>query len=450
MIRLKEIKMKCFLLLSFLAFSFIYCSAQKVDTLNNANGKDSLKVVQILSADRYGFAKKDSLTELLLMVGKVALKQEGTIFYADSAVFNRKEKIVEAFKNVHINDRDSVHAYSDYLLYHTDTKIAILKRNVRLTDGKSNLYTEELQYDVNPRVGVYRNGGRVVNGTSVLTSDEGTYYADLKDFYFKEDVKLRDPQYYLESDSLLYNTNTEIATFIAETYIEDSAKRTVLTSEGYYDLKNKNASFGNRPVIHDGSMIIIANHVDSDDKTGMSVLTGNAIFRDTAEGLSVLANSIVSDRNTGKMLATQKPLMIITQDKDSTFIAADTLYSGRLSELAVVQDTILQDSSIQGVQQDTTKVDTSLADAVATDTAVAVNQKLAQAIKSKMAPKAKPVVKDADVVPRTTIVTSPADSTDRFFRAYHNVKIFSDSLQAVCDSLFYSGKDSIFRLFTDP
>ena len=52
--------------------------------------------------------KKDSLTELLLLVGKVALKQEGTIFYADSAVYNRKAKIVEAFKNVHINDHDSI------------------------------------------------------------------------------------------------------------------------------------------------------------------------------------------------------------------------------------------------------------------------------------------------------------------------------------------------------
>jgi lipopolysaccharide export system protein LptA len=45
--------------------------------------------------------------------------------------------------------------------------------------------------------------------------------------------------------------------------------------------------------------------------------------------------------------------------------------------------------------------------------------------------------------------TAKNDSA-RFFRAYHNVKIFSDSLQAVSDSLFYSDKDSIFRLFTDP
>jgi len=30
------------------------------------------------------------------------------------------------------------------------------------------------------------------------------------------------------------------------------------------------------------------------------------------------------------------------------------------------------------------------------------------------------------------------------------VRIFSDSLQAVSDSLYYSGLDSVFRLFTDP
>ena len=403
--------MKSFALPFVLLFlSFNSLAQSKADSLAQANKKntdtlnkpDTLKVVEILSANRYGYAKKDSLTELLLLVGKVALKQEGTIFYADSAVYNRKAKIVEAFKNVHINDHDSIHAYSDYLLYHTDSKVAFLKKNVRLTDGKSTLYTEELQYDVNPRVGVYRQGGRVVNGTSVLTSDEGTYYADLKDFYFKEDVKLKDPQYYLESDSLLYNTNSEIATFISETYIEDSAKRTILTSEGYYDLKNKNASFGKRPVIHDGPMVIIADQVDTDDHSGISVLRGNAIFRDTAEGLSVLANSIVSNKVSGSMIATQNPLMIITQDKDSTFISADTLYSGRLSELPVITDSLAGDSSQVVVQQ--------------------------------------PIAKDSVL----------NDSTDRFFRAYHHVKIFSDSLQAVSDSLFYSGKDSIFRLFTDP
>jgi hypothetical protein len=42
------------------------------------------------------------------------------------------------------------------------------------------------------------------------------------------------------------------------------------------------------------------------------------------------------------------------------------------------------------------------------------------------------------------------DSTDRYFEAYRNVRIFSDSMQAVSDSLFYSFKDSVFRLFQHP
>jgi hypothetical protein len=42
------------------------------------------------------------------------------------------------------------------------------------------------------------------------------------------------------------------------------------------------------------------------------------------------------------------------------------------------------------------------------------------------------------------------DSTNRYFEAYRHVRIFSDSLQAVGDSVFYSFKDSTFRLYQDP
>ena len=106
---------------------------------------------------------------------------------------------------------------------------------MKLTDGKGVLTTPTLEYDVNTKVGIYRNGGRVVNKETVLTSEEGYYYADLKDVYFKRNVKLKDPSYDLQTDSLLYNTGTEIVRFIAETYIKDSRNRTIKTREGYYD-----------------------------------------------------------------------------------------------------------------------------------------------------------------------------------------------------------------------
>jgi lipopolysaccharide export system protein LptA len=357
---------------------------------------DTLRLVEILNTNRYGFQRIDSLTSLQILVGQVHLKENTTHFYADSTVINNRERSIEAFGNIHINDNDSVHTYSQYLLYNLDTKIAFLKDKVQLTDAKTNLYTEELEYDVNQKIGIYRTGGRILTGTSVLTSKEGTYYADLKDVYFKGDVVLKDPQYDLTSDSLLYNTNTEIATFISRTTIIDSAKRSIQTREGFYDLKNKKAFFGKRPIITDGAVKIIANEVETDDNTGINRLRGNAVFIDTAQGLSVLANYIESNRNEGWFQATLHPLMIIKQEDDSIYITADTLYSGRLSKL---------------------------------------NKDSTAAI---------------DTIKNTTLVNSKEDSTDRYFQAYRNVRIFSDSLQAVSDSLFYSGKDSIFKLFIDP
>jgi hypothetical protein len=158
-------------------------------------------------------------------------------------------------------------------------------------------------------------------------------------------------------------------------------------------------------------MRIIANEVNTDDSTGISVLTGNAVFTDTAQGLMVLGNYIVSNRNTGSMVATQHPLMIIKQDKDSTFISADTLFSGRLSDLPVQPD------SLAPLPRGNDSTSSSRTVLTLSNRPDSVNQ---------------------------------TDSANRYFQAYFHVRIFSDSLQAVCDSLFYSGKDSVFRLFRDP
>jgi len=46
--------------------------------------------------------------------------------------------------------------------------------------------------------------------------------------------------------------------------------------------------------------------------------------------------------------------------------------------------------------------------------------------------------------------TTKDSSTNRYFEAYYHVRIFSDSLQSVCDSLFYSAEDSAFRLYKNP
>ena len=295
---------------------------------------DTTKKVEILAARKLEFLKTNDTTELQILAGNVKLRQGSTLFYCDSCIINNRIHLLEAFGNVHINDADTANAYSDYLRYLTDKRVAYLQKNVRLTDGKATLTTNDLEYDVETKLGIYTNGGKVVNNKkSVLTSTEGYYYTDLKDIYFKKNVELNDPSYYLKSDSLLYNTESEVARFIAETFIKDSSNRTIITKDGYYDTKNKKAEFGLRPVIQDGPRRYTGNTIITNDSTHISQIIGNAIIVDTTEATTVIAGEILANSETGTMLAFNKPLMIVKQDQDSIFITADTLFSARLSDL---------------------------------------------------------------------------------------------------------------------
>lgn len=366
------------------------------------------KKIDILSALKYNYQKIDSLNEFVSLVGNVVVQQEKVLFYADSAVLNRQLNILEAFGNVHINDADSIHTYAQYLKYLGKEKKAYLQKKVRLTDGEGTLTTDELEYDATVKIGTYLKGGKLVNKKSTLTSTEGYYYGDTKDVIFKKKVVMIDPDNKINSDTLQYNTSTEIATFTSPTVVYNiKDKRTIKTREGFYDMKNKKAELYKRSVIEDSSAIFTADDMAFDDSTGLGEFRGNAVYKskDTAQGFDMIANNIRTNKKTNSMVATQKPILLIKQGADTIYIAADTLYSAKLSELTK------------------NRVVPQVRDASWLDS----------------------VFKQTKLIPK-----DDEDSADKFFEAYYNVKIFSDSLQATGDSLFYSLKDSVFRLFKKP
>lgn len=344
------------------------------------------------------FRKVNDSTQLQILAGNVKLKQGTALFWCDSCVINNNTRTFEAWGRVRINDADTANVYANHLRYLMDKKMAYLDGGVRLSDGKGELTTPDLEYDMISNIGIYTHGGKVVNKKTVLTSREGYYYADLRDVYFKKNVELKDPVYYVKTDSLLYNTETGLARFIAETFIKDSSGRTIETREGYYNLNTGKAEFGRRPVIRDGKTFITADNIAIDDSLGVSHARGNVIIKDSVQQTTIIAGEVFRNHKKDAILATNKPLMIIKQDNDSIYITADTLFSARLSDLYGSKDSVVKDT-VKG-----TKV-------------VSINEK---------------------------------DSTNRYLEAYHHVRIFSDSLQAVSDSLFYSFKDSVFRLFQNP
>ena len=363
---------------------------------------DSTKI-EIISADRLTLLKTDDSTSLQILAGHVKLKQGKAFFFCDSCVLNNPKNFFEAWQNIQIKDGDSIQVNAKHLRYLIDQKIAWLDGGVRLSDQKAVLTTPSLEYNLNTDIGKYNQGGRVVNKKTILTSTEGFYYASLKEIYFKKNVSLTDPAYTIKTDSLIYNAATQTNRFIAQTVITDSTGRTIETKEGYY--RNGKAEFGLRPVVKDGATTIVGDRIAFNDSLGTSQAIGNVVVTDTAQGTTLITNQLFRANKDNKTIATGKPLLIIKQESDSLFLTADTIYSA--NHVVTTLPNTPQDSLAQAKQ------------------------------KTKISGTKK-------------VTTTSSDSTLRYIEAFHHVKIFSDSLQAVCDSLYYSDRDSAFRLFYNP
>jgi lipopolysaccharide export system protein LptA len=372
--------------------------------------QDTTTWAEIQNANKFFFKTIDTATQWQILSGNVKIKQGKTIFWADSVIYNEKTLQIEAFGNIHIRDSDTINIFSKYLLYEGSKKLAHFKDDVKLSDGNSTLFTSAMDYDLNGKVGTYMNGGRIESKETTLTSNRGFYYADIKDVYFIGDVKMSDPEMTLATDSLLYNTGSRVSTFIAPTTIK-SKNSIIRTKQGFYDVKNRQAKFGGRTKIQDSSSVLYANDFAFNDATGLGEAKGDVRFIDSNQHILLYSNRMFLNKKQKSFLATEKPVMIIAQEKDSVYITADTIFSGKMNDLFQSRNAYIS-------QFDSSK-------------------------------KMNAGASDSSVFNKKKYTDAQADSL-RFITGFRNVRIFNDSLQAIGDSLFYCDVDSVFELYHKP
>jgi lipopolysaccharide export system protein LptA len=378
---------------------FMHAATAQVRPTPPAPRADTTTEIEIIFANNLRTITLSDGTELQTLAGNASVRQGNTILKGDSIVLNSRTGIAEVFGNVHINDADTINTYASYLKYLGTERIAYLKKNVKLTDGKGTLVTDDLEYNLATGIAIYKNGGKVINGKTVLTSSDAVYYSDTKDVYFKKYVHLTDPQYDIKADSLMYNTQFKTATFISPTRIKTKDGGIINTRSGTYNLETRDAIFYDRTGYSDSTRSLVGNKIAYDEKAGLLQVEGNGKLVDSVNNVTVIGNQILLDKNKNSFLATQKPVLILYRGNDSTYVTADTLFSGLK------------------------KFDTSK------NATVITNDTLDKIV--------------------TVPVTKNQDSI-RYILAFNHVKIFNDSLQAVCDSLYYSTEDSVFRMFREP
>jgi lipopolysaccharide export system protein LptA len=365
--------------------------------------------VNILFARAANGTQTDSGT-IQKLIDSVVLQQGANLMRCDSAYLNLQTNNLEAFGNVTITQPGGTQVASDYLRYMGNKKLAYLKGNVALTDGRNSLWSEDLTYDVGTRTGVYNNGGTLQSDTTTVSSNEGTYNLNSKDARFKGEVYISDPKYNVTSDDLGYNTETKLVRFFGPSIVTNE-KSELRTSNGTYDSKLEIAHFISRSSIRNVSQYIEADTLDYNKPTGWGIARGKVIAIDTQNHSTMWSGYASYNEISRKLFARIKPVLRDANGKDTLYIAADTFYSAPEKQLALNALTVKDSSGIKTTRGNKKKT----------------------------------------TIAAATPIEPPADTTaPRYYIGFHHVRIWSDSLQGRCDSIAYLPHDSVMKMMGKP
>lgn len=271
--------------------------------------------------------EKDMNPDIHLLMGNVVFRHDSTFMYCDSAYLYNESNSLEAFGQVRIEQGDTLFIYGDFLKYEGNIQLAQMRENVRMVNNDEvTLFTDFLDYDRIKNIGYYFNGGMIVDSLNELTSIYGQYSPETKIAFFKEDVRLVNPQFVLTSDTLEYSTETKIAIILGAAVIEsDSGK--IYSERGWYNTENDESMLYDRSIVisKDETKNITADSLYYNKFEGYMEAYGDMILNDTAKKVILTGNYGYYDELINYAFATDSAQMIEYSQKDSLFLHADTL-----------------------------------------------------------------------------------------------------------------------------
>jgi lipopolysaccharide export system protein LptA len=329
------------------------------------------KLVKLVRADVSEFDK--SYIDAQRVKGNVQFIYEGTLFYCDSAhIFTNKD--FDAFGNIRIIKPGEFNLLGDVMHVDQKSKVATINNNVVLRDNQMTLTSNRLIYNIDSEIASYTGGGKIVSNANqnVLNSKEGSYHTKTEIFYFRNKVVLKNPDYTVNSDTLKYNDRTEVAYFFGPTTIEGD-DTFIYCENGWYNTDKDICQFNKNAFVRSEKTELRGDSIYYNGEAGFGEVFKKVTIRDTTANFFISGEYGYHEEKTKKSFVTDKALLTqFFEGGDSLFMHADTLKS-------------VPDSAGKDV-----------------------------------------------------------------LYAFYGVKIFKDDLQGKCDSLVYAVSDSTLRMFNEP
>lgn len=343
------------------------------------------------------------LPDAQILRGNVCFRHDSVLMYCDSAYFFEKENSLHAFGHVHMIQGDTLEGFSDVLYYNGNTKLARMRRNVRLIHQETVLTTDSLNYNRKKNIAYYFSGGMIEDSLNTLTSRWGQYTPDNHQAIFRDNVKLINPNFVLTADTLGYNTESYQSDLVGPTQILYEEETTILSTNGWYNTETEKSLLLDRSqIIHTDGMTLTGDTIYYDKKNGYGRSIGNIESTDSTNQMTLYGQYSEVWEETNKAYVTDSAMLLDWSDSTMfTYMHADTLWT---------EDIPYQTYSL--LPKDSVWVDS---------------------VRIAMPPD-----------------TLWKDTTYQQLRAFHHVRIYREDMQAVCDSARYHGKDSLLTLFGLP
>lgn len=320
------------LIIALLSFSQNSAFSQKTDETEK-------KQIEIIHTDSV-IVDEEIRPGIQLLIGDVILKHDSALMFCDSAFYNSGQQNFEAFGNIHVQSptedlQDTVHLWGDSLKYVGMEKIAKVRTNVILQKDSMFLYTDNLDYNIADDIGNYFDGGRTLSGQDTLVSRLGYYYANENEIYFKDSVKVFNPEYTMFSDTLKHHTKKKISYILSPTSIisTDTTGSFLYCENGWYDHNRDIAQVSQNTLISHLSSTLKGDSLFYDRNKKIGQVFNNVEAKDTTQSAVLMGNYGEYHELTQRTLMTDSAVFIQMQKTDSVFLHADTILSTKDSVL---------------------------------------------------------------------------------------------------------------------
>lgn len=282
------------------------------------------KPVDMQGAEAYSIEYMD--TTALCLVGDVMFYHNGTVITCDSAV-RYSEKRMECFRNVLIN-KDSLYVYGDRAEYNGEANMAyVYSPLIKVVDGDAVMYTYNFSYNTLDNIGRFSGGAIVTKGDNRLEAKRGYYFADSSEVVCVEAVQMRDSIYRLQSDSVIYNLDDDVARFFTSTFVWNDKNEMVNADAGRYDRPADRFELFKNSYVLSEKQEVWADSIDYNRTTGNAVLRRNIQIDDIDYKVLAFGDYGEYWGEREEALLTDRPSVISydPEQGDSLYVRADSI-----------------------------------------------------------------------------------------------------------------------------